>query len=185
MAAIMRSNIEGSQQPQSSTQRTESQPQLDSSPVVMAPVLPSTPPQPNKNISSPAAESTPRPFVGPLLEIQESRPGDAPATHADIIKTPDQRPEGSEQIDETILTSPRNRVKRRYQEFVGQEDDSPDEQGESQQTERSFVSTLSVRHSSTRREAYFQMLEKAGDDDWAGIGLISTDGNHTVPDKEL
>ncbi|KAL6854783.1 hypothetical protein ACO1O0_005908 [Amphichorda felina] len=118
-------------------------------------------------------------------EIQESRPGDAPATHADIIKTPDQRPEGSEQIDETILTSPRNRVKRRYQEFVGQEDDSPDEQSESQQTERSFVSTLSVRHSSTRREAYLQMLENAGDDDWAGIGLISTDGNHTVPDKEL
>ena len=178
MAAITRSNTEGSQQPQSSTQRTES-------PVVMPPDLPSTSPQLNKIIPSPAAESTPQPFVGPLLEIQESRPGDAPATHTYVIKTLDQRPEGSQQIDETIQTSPPNGLKRRYQEFVSQEDDAPDEQGESQQTERSFVSTLSVRHSSTRREAYFQMLENAGDDDWAGIGLISTDGNHTVPDKEL
>ena len=187
MATIAGSHIGGSQQPQSSTQCTESQPQLDSSPVVMAPDLPSTPPQHGRTISSPTGGSTPRRLVSPLEEVQESRrPDTPPTTHAQMVIAVEESAGGSEQTDEGDSSWPPNRVKRCYQEVVGQEeDDDQDGLGESQQTDRSFVSTISMRHSLTRREAYYQMLENADGDGWTGISLISTGGNHTVPDKEL
>lgn len=83
---------------------------------------------------------------------------------------------------------PSNGCKRRYDEFAAQDADADAEDdndpGESQQTEKSFVSTLSMRHSLTRREAYYEMLDNARGD-WVGLGLLSTDGSHTAPEKEL
>lgn len=74
--------------------------------------------------------------------------------------------------------------KRAYDDFA----DDIGEQGEpedSQETEKSFTSTLSMRHSLARREAYYQMLENANTGDWTSIGLLSTNDSHTVMDEEL
>lgn len=79
----------------------------------------------------------------------------------------------------------KNKTKRCYEDYAREENDIAEDQTDSQQTERSFVSTLSVRHSSTRREAYFQMLENARGEEWMGIGLLSTDGGHSIKEKEL
>jgi hypothetical protein len=80
-------------------------------------------------------------------------------------------------------TSPEPRgAKRAFDEVTktqGQE-----EVGESQVTEKSFNSALSDRHSLTRREAYYNMLE-AADGGWAAIALISTNDGHTATETEL
>lgn len=57
--------------------------------------------------------------------------------------------------------------------------------GDSQQSNRSFTSTLSERHSLAQREAYYNMLDYMKGDVWTPLGLLSTDDNHTFWDKEL
>ena len=107
-----------------------------------------------------------------------------------MTAAPAQDAENSAQLDPAEL--PTNGSKRRYDEFAAQDADTDadadaeddNDPGESQQTEKSFVSTLSMRHSLTRREAYYDMLDNARGD-WVGFGLLSTDGSHTVPEKEL
>lgn len=181
MAAIAERNVEESQQQQSSTQRTESQPQLGSSPVVMPQKAPSTPPQQKGRTPSSHLRAKPRRLISPLRETQDIHPQDAQTTVVDLTGTPDQGTESNTQVYETTQSSQGNGVKRCYEEFADQEGDGP---GESQQAKQSFVSTLSIHHSLSRREAYYAMLENASDG-WAGIGLLSTDGSHTVPDEEL
>jgi hypothetical protein len=78
-------------------------------------------------------------------------------------------------------------AKRGYEEYFDP-DDAPqadEDLGESQQTEKSFVSTLSMRHSLQRREAYYEMLHGSGDCGWSGFGLLSTDGGHSAMEREL
>jgi hypothetical protein len=82
-----------------------------------------------------------------------------------------------------ILSSPKCNIstKRTYDDTF--EDD--EDQGDSQDTQRSFTSTLSARHSISRREAYYQMLDNANGGSWSSIALLSTDGGHSAQEKEL
>lgn len=56
------------------------------------------------------------------------------------------------------------------------------EEPDSQMTEKSFASTLSMRHSIIRHDSYRQILDNGG---WGDLGLISTSGSHTAPEQEL
>lgn len=56
---------------------------------------------------------------------------------------------------------------------------------DSQRTEASVASAISMRHSLSRREAYCRMLDNAAGDGWRPITLLSTDGSHTIADEEL
>ena len=79
--------------------------------------------------------------------------------------------------------APTTSQKRTFGEFT---DEVPGEDGEeNQDSQQSFTSTLSMRHSVTRREAFYQMLANASGDDWQPIGLLSTGDNHSVEDQEL
>ncbi|KAH6955882.1 beta-lactamase-like protein [Ilyonectria sp. MPI-CAGE-AT-0026] len=49
----------------------------------------------------------------------------------------------------------------------------------------SFSSTISVRHSTARWHAYYQMLDNVTTDTWNPIELISTSDEHTIMDQEL
>lgn len=62
-------------------------------------------------------------------------------------------------------------------------EDEPEQ--ESQETEKSFVSDISHRDSTFRRDAYTRMREFARGNEWAGILLLSTDAGHTKLEKEL
>ncbi|CAH0047160.1 unnamed protein product [Clonostachys solani] len=74
-------------------------------------------------------------------------------------------------------------VKRRFEESnEAGTTDEPEDGPDSQQTDKSFVSTLSVGASSIRKEAYFRMLKG---EEWDGDGLISTNGGHTMMEEEL
>ncbi|KAF4121425.1 DNA repair metallo-beta-lactamase [Geosmithia morbida] len=84
--------------------------------------------------------------------------------------------------------------KRTFDEYVGNSTigvdvnggtrDDEEDQGDSQQTDASFASTLSMRHSEARHDAYYQMLH-GKNDRWPEFGLLSTDGNHSAIEKEL
>lgn len=78
-------------------------------------------------------------------------------------------------------------AKRGYDEYFDPNDapQADEDLGESQQTEKSFVSTLSMRHSLQRREAYYEMLHGSGDCGWTGFGLLSTDGGHSAMERKL
>lgn len=73
--------------------------------------------------------------------------------------------------------------KRHFHECEGNEED--EEAGDSQRSESSFTSKLSFRHSSTRQDAYFQMLANVAGGEWNPISLISTGDNHTFKEREL
>uniref|UniRef100_A0A0L0N3R6 Protein artemis n=1 Tax=Tolypocladium ophioglossoides (strain CBS 100239) TaxID=1163406 RepID=A0A0L0N3R6_TOLOC len=83
--------------------------------------------------------------------------------------------------DSIVLTR-----KRRYSE-PGETGEDQGEAGadDSQRTEGSLASAISMRHSLSRREAYCRMLDNAADAGWRPITLLSTDGNHSVADEEL
>ncbi|KAL6699451.1 hypothetical protein J3F84DRAFT_392903 [Trichoderma pleuroticola] len=65
------------------------------------------------------------------------------------------------------------------------EDDSVTGENESQETNASFTSTLSVQHSSVRCDAYDLMLQNYYGFGWNSIELISVGYNHSVEEKEL
>lgn len=79
--------------------------------------------------------------------------------------------------------------KRGYGDYISDDDAMDDGNDEyyddKQHNGREFTSSLSMRHSVTQREAYYNMLEYMNNDIWTPIGLISTGHNHTKPDKEL
>ncbi|CAH0021722.1 unnamed protein product [Clonostachys rhizophaga] len=60
--------------------------------------------------------------------------------------------------------------------------DEAEEGPDSQQTNKSFVSTISPNASTIRKEAYYRMLM---DKEWDEDGLISTNGGHTIKEEEL
>lgn len=135
-----------------------------------------------------AHNANPPQFVSPLRASQ------APLANPDVEMSspPPETTQLSEVIDLTNNSqsapfAASQGTKREYDEYFDP-DDAPigeDDQGESQQTEKSFVSSLSMRHSLQRREAYYEMLHNSGTDGWSGFGLISTDGGHGVREREL
>lgn len=85
--------------------------------------------------------------------------------------------------NDSAPTSPKlRRDKRTFDEVT--EIQGQEEVEDSQVTDESFTSALSDRHSLTRREAYYNMLEGA-DGGWAAIALISTNDGHTAAEREL
>lgn len=105
-------------------------------------------------------------------------------------------------VEETRLQENFAGSKRTFDEYTSQNADRADDHeprtptrddkgageeqgGESQQTEASFTSTLSVRHSDVRHEAYHRILNGADHEDWPGISLLSTNDNHSTVEKEL
>ncbi|CAM1505777.1 Fc.00g114140.m01.CDS01 [Cosmosporella sp. VM-42] len=95
-----------------------------------------------------------------------------------LIEIPSSEDDGSRDIP------PPSVQKRRFDEYSREGSEGVEPCG-SQQTEKSFTSTLSARHSLARREAYFQMLDNATADTWAPISLISTSSEHTTVEQEL
>lgn len=55
----------------------------------------------------------------------------------------------------------------------------------SQDTTTSSTSVLSIRHSSTRLDAYERMLQNCRGTEWNSIELISTGCNHSAVEQEL
>jgi hypothetical protein len=62
-----------------------------------------------------------------------------------------------------------------------EEHDEPD----SQRTNKSFLSDISIRDSVIRQDAYCNMIEYARGGAWTGLGLMSTNGGHTLRETEL
>lgn len=58
-------------------------------------------------------------------------------------------------------------------------------ENDSQNTTTSLTSVLSMRHSSTRLDAYERMLQNYRGTEWNSIELISTGCNHSVVEQEL
>jgi DNA cross-link repair 1C protein len=58
-------------------------------------------------------------------------------------------------------------------------------ENDSQNTATSLTSVLSMRHSSTRFDAYERMLQNCRGADWNSIELISTGCNHSTVEQEL
>ncbi|KAL7931533.1 beta-lactamase-like protein [Trichoderma chlorosporum] len=65
------------------------------------------------------------------------------------------------------------------------EDNAATGENESQETNVSFTSALSARHSSVRCDAYDQMLQNYHGIGWNSIELISVGCNHSVEETEL
>ncbi|VUC25537.1 unnamed protein product [Clonostachys rosea] len=94
-------------------------------------------------------------------------------------------PDAGDGVSSTSSTPTRGThgVKRRFEECSeAGTTEGPEEGQDSQQTDKSFVSTLSMSASSIRKEAYYRMLIG---DEWDGDGLISTNGGHTMMEEEL
>lgn len=70
-------------------------------------------------------------------------------------------------------------------ELFASGDDDVAGETESQETNASFTSTLSVRHSAVRCDAYDRMLQNYHGFGWNSIELISVGCNHSVEEKEL
>lgn len=62
-------------------------------------------------------------------------------------------------------------------------DDIPEP--DSQRTDRSFISDISTRDSLIRQDAYQKMEAYARGGECEGIALLSTNGGHTIMEKEL
>lgn len=99
--------------------------------------------------------------------------------------------EGIQDEDEVELAAnssfnPSSVHKRSFDTFAGENlvDFGLDQVAPSQATE-SFSSTISVRDSTARWHAYYQMLDNVTTDTWNPIELISTSDEHTVMDQEL
>ena len=89
----------------------------------------------------------------------------------------------SKSFHDSVEALRRKRSLKSFQQDGG-EDDDEDEDG-SQGSATSWTSTLSARHSLTRREAYRRTLEGIINEDTTPVQLISTGSNHSVPEKEL
>lgn len=59
------------------------------------------------------------------------------------------------------------------------------DENDSQNTTTSLTSVLSMRHSSTRLDAYQRMLQNCRGTEWNSIELISTGCNHSAVEQEL
>lgn len=59
------------------------------------------------------------------------------------------------------------------------------DENDSQNTTTSLSSVLSMRHSSTRLDAYQRMLQNCRGTEWNSIELISTGCNHSAVEQEL
>ena len=176
---------------------TDSHPQLDSSPVRDADIPSSLPSASQKQAtprgsvidnSNPSQRSiTPLGDVQPTALQQEATPPTAnsqiidltasspPAHHSDSLSTTPHR--NSKVADER---------KRRFEDYDGIDEEEGGEGADSQGTEQSFSSRLSTHHSRARHEAYYQMLEDRGEGEWdGGFSLLSTDGHHSIKEKEL
>jgi DNA cross-link repair 1C protein len=57
--------------------------------------------------------------------------------------------------------------------------------GDSQESNCSLVSSMSVRDSITRWEAYYQTISNARSEDWQPVSLISTKGGHSQLEHEM
>ncbi|KAK5996449.1 Protein artemis [Cladobotryum mycophilum] len=80
----------------------------------------------------------------------------------------------------SINLSPR---KRDFIEFA--DNNEEEDECESQRTDCSFTSVLSMRHSRERQEAYQRMLQNARGETWGPIELISTGSNYNTREQEL
>ncbi|KAL6811847.1 hypothetical protein V8C40DRAFT_283813 [Trichoderma camerunense] len=74
---------------------------------------------------------------------------------------------------------------RKPLELLASENESVTGENESQETNASFTSALSVRHSSVRCDAYDRMLQNYHGIGWNSIELISVGCNHSVEETEL
>lgn len=70
-------------------------------------------------------------------------------------------------------------------ELLASEDDDGTGENESQETNASFTSALSIRHSAVRCDAYDRMLQNYHGIGWNSIELISVGCNHSVEETEL
>lgn len=173
---------------ESSTQMTDSQQRLDSSQIGPTEIdLPSSPIANNEPLNTPRVNGVAHPtqFVSPLGETHLK------ADDVEMSSPPPETTQYDPVIDlngnsQSTSSAQSQGVKRAYDEYFDPNDAPPaeEDQGESQHTEKSFVSTLSMRHSIQRREAYYDMLHNSGGN-WSGFGLLSTDGGHGVVEKEL
>ncbi|PTB65522.1 hypothetical protein BBK36DRAFT_1201930 [Trichoderma citrinoviride] len=81
------------------------------------------------------------------------------------------------------VSAVRDAVRERSLEpLVVVESDSVNGEDDSQTTDASLTSSLSMRHSAIRRDAYDRMLQGTA---WHSIELISTGCNHSFPETEL
>lgn len=70
-------------------------------------------------------------------------------------------------------------------ELLASEDDEVTGENESQESNASLTSALSIRHSSLRCDAYDRMLQNYHGIGWNSIELISVGCNHSVEETEL
>ncbi|KAL7914284.1 hypothetical protein GGI35DRAFT_238792 [Trichoderma velutinum] len=68
---------------------------------------------------------------------------------------------------------------------LASEDNDVTSENESRETDVSFTSALSIRHSSMRCDAYDRMLQNYHGFGWNSVELISVDCNHSVEETEL
>ena len=91
-----------------------------------------------------------------------------------------------EQLWSSSNVYPQTPQKRTYDAFrEGQQYNlEPVDQGDSQMSNKSIVSTVSVRHSIARQEAYQRMMNNVLGGEWMSVGLLST-GGHAEPARGL
>lgn len=170
-------------QPESTQRSGHSAMNLDSSPG-REPFSDDLPSGPQKATAISSSAPSRERFVSLLPQTQVPHAAEMPVdmdTDMSVAQTED----GHVQADVCGTNFPTKPVqKRAFDEYANDADDLA-EQGDSQETEKSFTSSLSMKHSLARREAYYQMLQNANTDNWGSIGLLSTNDSHTVMDREL
>lgn len=177
----------------------DSAPRLESSPVPPD-SLPRSPPRSLLHSPSSMPNLSPGPvairapmlsqrLVSPLAETQPSAIDSVLAREASGISVTSAQIElavsnqiHSEDTSENNLT-PRPHKRRCNESTRAERNES--ETHASQQADKSFSSAPSVQDSTTRYDAYFQMIANMNDDNWSPIGLISTNTEHTTLEQEL
>ncbi|KAI5459416.1 hypothetical protein BGZ63DRAFT_448023 [Mariannaea sp. PMI_226] len=157
---------------QDNSQLTSDSVHLQSSPPV-TPSVESSSQKEQKTASPLALTNQPHRFISPLSETQRTSKDDEPtvAFEDDVIIVPSVSASQHKRVLDSFTEDDGNEAKRAQL--------SPKDAGSS------FCSAISDRHSTTRREAYFDMLDNLQSDEWRPILLVSTSDEHTTADHEL
>ena len=169
-------------QSEDSQQTYHSAPLLESSPIRIS-IEENSSPAPGARHSLPAQQDTEfmrGRIVSPTTESVSEMTSPFVA-HSKKNETHTAEPNASNDANEAERHSS---AKRLYEDFAAEEKVQGGN-SESQQTEKSFTSAISMRHSRTRQETYRAVLEASEHGDLGDIGLISTGDNHTVMEREL
>lgn len=200
MEALLEELADGQAANQVDSQVTaDSAPRLESSPVPPD-SLPRSPLRSPLHPQSPMPNLSPGPvsirapmlsqrLVSPLAETQPSaidsvlagEPSEISQTSVQIELAVSNQIHSEDTSENNLTTRPH---KRRCNELTRAECNES-ETDASQQTNTSFASAPSVHDSTTRCDAYFQMIANMNDDNWSPIGLISTNTEHTTLEREL